>query len=84
MIKISSAQRENIKMTKPKNLADLHEKICLIYNTKVVQLVLTYENDEEEQVLLLNDLDYQPLVSSDRDYLIRAYIKPLSSNRKLH
>ena len=78
MLKISSAQRENIKMVKPQSFESLRERICLIYEIQVFQLVLTYENDNEEIALLVNDSDYSIIIDSQRDYSITAYIKPLS------
>ena len=82
MLKISSAQRENIKMVKPQSFESLRERICLIYESQVFQLVLTYENDNEEIALLVNDSDYSIIIDSQRDYSITAYIKPLSQLHK--
>lgn len=78
MLKISSALRENITMAKPKSLQMLSEKICMVYEIKVFQLLLIYENDEEESLLLENDKDYSAILDSNRDYAITTYIKPLS------
>jgi hypothetical protein len=83
MIKISSALRENIRMVKPKNLQSLIEKIGLVYTIKVTQLVLTYENDTEEAMMLLNEDDYKLIKESERDFHVTAYIKPISQVWKL-
>lgn len=82
MIKIQTAQKETIKLAKPSSLQLLIEKISLVYDIKQTQLVLTYENDNEEQVLLMADSEYSLLLSSERDFLLTAYIKPLSQKQK--
>ena len=83
MLKISSAQRESITMRKPKNLEILRGMVCLVYDIQVFQLVLTYENDEEETNFLASESEYSMIISSKRDYLISTYIKPLSRTPKL-
>ena len=83
MLKISSAQRESITMRKPKNLEALREMICLVYDIQAFQLVLTYENDEEETNFLASESEYSMIFTSKRDYSISTYIKPLSRTPKL-
>lgn len=82
MIKISTAQRESLKLSKPATLQILIEKISLVYDIKQIQLVLTYENDIEEQVLLMTETEYSVLLNNPRDFQLTAYIKPLSQRQK--
>jgi hypothetical protein len=82
MIKISTAQRESLKLLKPTSLKLLSEKISLVYDIKVLQLLLTYENEEEELVLLKSEEEYMKILQSERDFQIKAYISPLSQKKK--
>lgn len=82
MIKISTAQKESIKLSKPSSLKSLSDRISLVYDVQTLQLLLTYENEEEELVLLNSEDEYTKIHQSSRDFHIKAYIHPLSQKRK--
>ena len=82
MIKISIAQKESIKLSKPSSLKSLSDRICLVYDVQALQLLLTYENEEEELVLLNSEDEYKKILQSSRDYHIKAYVRPLSQKNK--
>lgn len=83
MIKISSVARESLTMPKPKSLKTLAEKICLVYEIKVFQLVLLFENDSGEHNLLKSEDDYKAIIDNERDFTMIAYIEPASQKWRI-
>jgi hypothetical protein len=83
MLKITSAQREDILMPKPNHLSVLAEKISWVYEVQLSQLLLTYENDEEEQTLLMNEEEYKGILRATRDFSVAVYISPLPKRPKI-